>query len=145
MLCSIGDEEIVRVLFMARANIYYCYVLGDEEIVRVLFMAGANISYCYAIGDEEIVRVLFMARANASLTDIEERAPIHLAAERGYTKYVDTYSTVKGQCQAFSTHTYLGGYKQAKMIKIIFLDFTSIYITKKFLSLRVSLVFVRVN
>ena len=76
---------------MARANIYYCYVLGDEEIVRVLFMAGANISYCYAIGDEEIVRVLFMARANASLTDIEERAPIHLAAERGYTKYVDTY------------------------------------------------------
>jgi len=38
-------------------------------------------------GDEEIVRVMFLARANASLTDIEERAPIHLAAERGYTKY----------------------------------------------------------
>jgi hypothetical protein len=37
-------------------------------------------------GDEEIVRVLFMARANASLTDVEERAPIHLAAERGYTR-----------------------------------------------------------
>jgi len=33
-----------------------------------------------------------MARANASLTDIEERAPIHLAAERGYTRLVGEFS-----------------------------------------------------
>ena len=40
-------------------------------------------------GDEKIVRILFMSRANASIVDNEDRAPIHLAAERGHTTIVE--------------------------------------------------------
>ena len=40
-------------------------------------------------GDENSLRVLFMAKANCSVGDMEQRTPIHLAAERGFTKLVD--------------------------------------------------------
>ena len=41
------------------------------------------------MGDDNMVRALFMARANANLQDNEDRAPIHLAAERGYSTIVE--------------------------------------------------------
>ena len=40
-------------------------------------------------GDDNIMRILFMSRANPSIVDHEDRAPIHLAAERGHTKAVE--------------------------------------------------------
>ena len=39
-------------------------------------------------GDENSLRVLFMAKANCSIGDLEQRSPIHLAAERGFTRCV---------------------------------------------------------
>ena len=37
-------------------------------------------------GDENSLRVLFMAKANCSIGDLEQRSPIHLAAEGGFTR-----------------------------------------------------------
>ena len=70
----------------------------DHHLVKTMIEAGGQIDtqnnegqtvlhVACMMGDEETVRVLFMARANACIPDHEDRVPIHLAAERGYSKY----------------------------------------------------------
>ena len=41
-------------------------------------------------GDDKIIHTLFMSRANPAIVDNEDRAPIHLAAERGHTNAVES-------------------------------------------------------
>ena len=70
----------------------------DHLMVKTLIEAGGLVDnqniegqtvlhLACMMGDENTVRILFMARANSSITDNEDRVPIHLAAERGYSKY----------------------------------------------------------
>lgn len=40
-------------------------------------------------GNLDLMRILLMARADASITDVEDRAPIYLAAERGHTLAIE--------------------------------------------------------
>ena len=72
----------------------------DHHLVKTMIEAGGQIDtqnnegqtvlhVACMMGDEETVRVLFMARANAGIPDREDRVPIHLAAERGYSKYYE--------------------------------------------------------
>lgn len=69
----------------------------DPHLLKTMIEAGAQIDsqnnegqtvlhVSCMMGDEDSVRVLFMARANAGIPDYEDRVPIHLAAERGYSK-----------------------------------------------------------
>ena len=75
----------------------------DHQLLKTMIEAGAQIDsqnnegqtvlhVSCMMGDEDSVRVLFMARANAGIPDHEDRVPIHLAAERGYSKLVETFS-----------------------------------------------------
>ena len=70
----------------------------DHHLVKTMIEAGGQVDgqnnegqtvlhVACMMGDEEIVRVLFMARANAGIADHEDRVPIHLAAERGYSRF----------------------------------------------------------
>ena len=70
------------------------------ELCKALIEAGAPVDaknsegqtglHIAAIhGDETITRILFLSRANASISDNEDRQPIHLAAERGHTGVVE--------------------------------------------------------
>ena len=69
----------------------------DHELVKLLIESGALVDsqntegqtvlhLACILGDENTVRVLFMARANCAIADNEDRVPIHLAAERGYSR-----------------------------------------------------------
>ena len=72
----------------------------DHNLVKTLIEAGGQVDtqnnegqtvlhLSCILGDEDTVRVLFMARASPSITDLEDRVPIHLAAERGYSSIVE--------------------------------------------------------
>ncbi len=59
---------------------FFFKIQGDGQ--TVLHLASQN-------GDENMIRTLYLARANATLTDNEDRTPMHLAAERGHTGTVE--------------------------------------------------------
>lgn len=40
-------------------------------------------------GDENLLRILWTARADSSISDLQDRTPIYLAAERGHTLVVE--------------------------------------------------------
>ena len=54
----------------------------QEDGQTVLHIASQN-------GDESMIRTLYLARANATVTDNEDRTPMHLAAEKGHTGVVE--------------------------------------------------------
>ena len=69
----------------------------DHALVKTLIEAGGLVDnqntegqtvlhLACIMGDENTVRVLFQARANCAIADNEDRVPIHVAAERGYSK-----------------------------------------------------------
>ncbi|KHN74170.1 Ankyrin-2 [Toxocara canis] len=80
LACRKGENEVLQMIVD----------LGGTDVNATNAMGWTPLHEVANNGDEGALRIMYKLRADANILDKEDRTPLHVAAERGHTRVVET-------------------------------------------------------